>query len=58
MSETGAIDDAQYQAALAEPIVARRYGTQSQLEAPYVAEMVRAEMVARFGNAATTAGSK
>jgi len=58
MSETGAIDDAQYQAALAEPIVARRYGTQSQLEARYVAEMVRAEMVARFGNAATTAGLK
>ena len=58
MSETGAIDDAEYQAALAEPISRKRYGTQSQLEARYVAEMVRAEMVARFGNAATTAGLK
>jgi penicillin-binding protein 1A len=58
MSETGAINDAEYKAALAEPIVAQRYGTQSQLEARYVAEMVRAEMVARFGNAATTAGLK
>jgi penicillin-binding protein 1A len=58
MSETGAINDAEYAAALAEPIHAQRYGTQSQLEARYVAEMVRAEMVARFGNAATTAGLK
>jgi penicillin-binding protein 1A len=58
MSETNAIDEAQYKAALAEPIIAKRYNTQSQLEARYVAEMVRAEMVARFGNAATTAGLK
>ncbi|HET7609043.1 MAG TPA: PBP1A family penicillin-binding protein, partial [Gammaproteobacteria bacterium] len=58
MTETGAIDDAQYKAALDEHIVAQRFGTQSQLEARYVAEMVRAEMVARFGNAATTAGLK
>ena len=58
MRETDAIDDAEYEAALAEHIDAQRYGTQSQLEARYVAEMVRAEMVARFGNAATTAGLK
>src|SRR5262245_6710392 len=58
MNETGAINETEYQAALAEPIRAQRYGSQSQLEARYVAEMVRAEMVARFGNAATTAGLK
>jgi penicillin-binding protein 1A len=58
MSETGAIDDTDYKAALAEPVISKRYGSQSQLEARYVAEMVRAEMVARFGNAATTAGLK
>jgi penicillin-binding protein 1A len=58
MSETGAINQVEYEAALAEPIRAERYSTQSQLEARYVAEMVRAEMVARFGNAATTAGLK
>jgi len=58
MNETGAINEAEYEAALAEPIRAQRFGTQSQLEARYVAEMVRAEMVARFGNAATTAGLK
>jgi penicillin-binding protein 1A len=58
MSETGAINDAEYAAAMAEPIVGKLHGSQSQLEARYVAEMVRAEMVARFGDAATTAGLK
>jgi penicillin-binding protein 1A len=58
MSETGAIDDAQYQAALAEPIIASGSARSRSWKRAYVAEMVRAEMVARFGNAATTAGSK
>ena len=58
MRETGAIDDAEYQAALADPVVAKRFSGQSQLEAPYVAEMVRAEMIRRFGPAAYTAGLK
>jgi penicillin-binding protein 1A len=49
MEETGAITAAEHQAALAEPIVARDFGAQTQLDAPYVAEMARAEMVARFG---------
>jgi penicillin-binding protein 1A len=58
MSETGAINADEYQAALAEPIHGDEFGLQRQLEAQYVAEMVRAEMVARFGYAATTAGLK
>jgi penicillin-binding protein 1A len=58
MHETGAIDDAAHAAALAEPVVAKLHGPQRQLRAPYVAEMVRAEMVRRFGAAATTAGLK
>jgi len=58
MRETGAIDEAQYDAALAEPITGRRYAVQTQLDAPYVAEMVRALMDKRFGPAATTAGLK
>jgi penicillin-binding protein 1A len=58
MRETGAIDDEQHEAALAEPLEGREFGLQRQLEAPYVAEMVRAEMVRRFGSAATTAGLK
>jgi penicillin-binding protein 1A len=58
MNETGAITDAQYQAALAEPVIGKRYGTETQVDAPYVGEMVRAEMVRRFGGEAYTAGFK
>jgi len=58
MRETGAITDPEYQAALAEPVLGIRYGTQKKLDAPYVAEMVRAEMVRKFGPAAYTAGLK
>jgi penicillin-binding protein 1A len=58
MRETGAIDDEQHKAALEEPVIGQEFGLQRQLEAPYVAEMVRAEMVRRFGVAATTAGLK
>ncbi len=58
MRETEAISVEQQQAALAEPIVGKEFGSQRQLEAPYLAEMVRAEMVRRFGSAATTAGLK
>jgi penicillin-binding protein 1A len=58
MRETGAIDDLEYEAALAEPIEGKEYGSQFQLEADYVAEMVRFQMVALFGDAAQTAGLK
>jgi penicillin-binding protein 1A len=58
MRELGLIEETDYLQALAEPIVARRYRPQSSLEAPYVAEMVRAEMIRRFGPAAYTAGLK
>ncbi len=56
MLETGAIDEPQYHAALSEPVVAQRFATPNLVPAPYVAEMVRAEMVRRFGTAAYTAG--
>ncbi len=56
MLETGAITDAEYEAALAEPVVGKMHGPQRQVRAPYVGEMVRAEMVRRFGDKATTAG--
>ena len=58
MLETGAIDNVQYDGALAEPILGREFGPQRQLAAPYVAEMVRAQLVALFGPAAMTAGLK
>ena len=56
MRETGAIDDLEYETALAEPVEGKEYGSKFQLEADYVAEMARAEMIARFGDAAQTAG--
>jgi penicillin-binding protein 1A len=58
MHETRAITDAEYEAALAEPVIGKLFSTQMQLDAPYVAEMVRAEMIRRFGPAAYTAGFK
>ncbi len=58
MRETGAIDDSEYQTALAEPVVGKRFGAQTQLHSPYVAEMVRAEMIRRFGPVAYEAGFK
>jgi penicillin-binding protein 1A len=58
MRETGSINDEEYETALAEPVVGKLHGPQRQVEAQYIAEMVRAEMVRRFGDAATTAGLK
>jgi penicillin-binding protein 1A len=58
MNETGAITSAEYQAALTEPVLGKHYGAETQLDAPYVAEMVRAEMYRKFGAAAITAGFK
>ena len=56
MLELSFIDEAEYAAALELPVESRLHGPAIELDAPYIAEMVRAEMVARFGNAATTAG--
>lgn len=50
------IDEARYQTALAEPIDASYHGAVQELEAPYVAEMVRTEMVGRYGSDAYTRG--
>ena len=58
MRETNAITDDEYHAALAEPIIGKRFGARTQVEAPYVAEMVRAEMIRRFGASAYTTGLK
>ena len=58
MRETGAIDESQYKTALAEPVVAKHFASENQLNAPYVAEMARAEMIRKFGPAAYTAGLK
>lgn len=56
MLDQDMIDEATYETALASPETARRYGRQPDLAAPYVAEMVRLEMVERFGELALTDG--
>ncbi len=56
MQELNYITEQQYQLALAEPVHAEVHGLDEDLEAPYVAEMVRNEMVSRFGEAAYTEG--
>lgn len=49
MYDTGVIDKQAYDAALAAPITSRLHGPQISASAPYIAEMVRQEMVARYG---------
>ncbi|MDH4311043.1 MAG: penicillin-binding protein 1A [Gammaproteobacteria bacterium] len=56
MLELGKIDQARHDAALDEPISSRLHGPIIELDAPYAAEMVRAEMVRQHGADALTAG--
>jgi penicillin-binding protein 1A len=56
MQETGKIDAAARETALAVPIDGRLHGPDIELYAPWIAEMARAEMVERFGAAALTDG--
>ncbi|PJG82963.1 penicillin-binding protein 1A [Caviibacterium pharyngocola] len=49
MLEMKYIDKAEYDAALKEPIIAAYHGSQLEFRADYVTEMVRQEMVKRFG---------
>jgi penicillin-binding protein 1A len=56
MLETGKIDAAERDAAAAVPVVARIHGPLIELDAPYVAEMARLEMMERYGERALTDG--
>ncbi len=56
MHELHFINDESYQLAQAEPLTAHQHFAAVQLEAGYIAEMVRAEMVAKYGEAAYTDG--
>ena len=56
MLELKFVSKAEYDAALAEPIIAREHAIPVELEAAYVAEMVRAAMFEKYGEAAYTAG--
>ena len=50
MYDLGYIGKSAYQQALLYPMESRLHGTAIDLSAPYVAEMVRREMVSRYGN--------
>ncbi len=58
MKELNYISEAQYDRAIAQPVTASYHGTDIDLHAPYVAEMVRQEMIERFGPEAYTEGFK
>lgn len=56
MRDLGYIDVATFKAAKQESLVASLHQSATELEAPYVAEMARLEMVERFGEAAYEKG--
>ncbi|MBT8442894.1 MAG: penicillin-binding protein 1A [Gammaproteobacteria bacterium] len=58
MFELGFIGEREYEDALSLPVESHLYGPKVELESPYATEMVRAEMVRRFGLDAYTAGYK
>jgi penicillin-binding protein 1A len=56
MQKLNYIDAASAQRAAQEPVEARDHGIQYDVEAPYVAEMARAEIVSRYGDDAVNQG--
>lgn len=56
MVQLGMISQAQADAAAAEPMHASRHERETEVHAPYMAEMVRLEMIARYGDKALTSG--
>lgn len=58
MRDLGQITGGQYREAMDYPLESRLYGTSTELSAPYVAEMVRREMLERFGDKTYNAGFK
>ena len=56
MLDLGFIDQPAYDEAMAWPMESRSYGAAIELNAPYVAEMVRSEMLNRYGEGTYTDG--
>jgi penicillin-binding protein 1A len=56
MLDLDQITDAEYAAAMDLPMESRLHGAAVELNAPYVAEMVRREMLSRYGEDTYTAG--
>jgi len=58
MLALGYITQAEHDHAEASPVESHRHGLLIEADAPNVAEMVRTDMVAKYGDSATTAGYK
>jgi len=58
MRKLNFIDDRQYESALAEPVHAALHAPQIEFSAPYVAEIVRAELFKQYGEDAYSNGYK
>lgn len=58
MHSLGMIDEESYETAVREPITARYHGLRPEVDAPYVAEMVRSEVAEKLGDDIYTAGYK
>jgi penicillin-binding protein 1A len=56
MHELNYIEDHELESAMAYPVESKLHGTANELSAPYVAEMVRREMLSRYGEATYAAG--
>jgi penicillin-binding protein 1A len=56
MLDLGYIPEPEYRQALAEPLTVSYHGSHIELDADYAAEMVRAEMIHRYGTDAYTGG--
>lgn len=56
MRDLGYIADEEYAAALEEPLIVKPYRAKADIDAYYVAEMVRQEMIDRYGDGAYTRG--
>ena len=56
MNELDYIGDDELDTAMAYPVESKLHGTANELSAPYVAEMVRREMLSRYGEATYAAG--
>ena len=56
MHDLGYIDENAYAKSMAFPVESQLHGAAVELNAPYVAEMVRSEMLKRYGDSTYTAG--
>ena len=58
MKDLEYINEAQYNEAIKQPVTASYHGSQMELDAPYIAEMVRQELFEQYGQDIYTGGFK